>query len=159
MQKVCKAATPYFLGWRCPCGCNLKLSAGRSDVGCRYWPQMKQWLCMLQGILLNMRSPRLCWAFFTQPVIYNRRVRKSNDLKYPREPFPCPTEWSIFSSPAVPLPTECWPPTQEGFTSSFYAVEMLIAAWFTLSRTCVALVTKYQFYHISSSWSLHSFIQ
>lgn len=42
-----KAATPCFLGWRRPSGSNLKLSAGRSDVGCRYWPRMKQWLCML----------------------------------------------------------------------------------------------------------------
>lgn len=56
-----------------------------------------------------MRSFRLCWAFFSQPVIYNRGVRKSNDFKYPWEPFPCPAEWSSFSSPAGPLPTGHWP--------------------------------------------------
>lgn len=80
-----------------------------------------------------MRSPRLCWAFFTQPVIYNRGVRKSNDFKYPWEPFPCPAEWSSFSSPAGPLPTGHCPWIQEGFTSCSYAVEMWFA-WFALSK-------------------------
>lgn len=114
MQQVCEAGTPCFLGWRCPSGSSLKLRAGRSNVGYRYWPQMKQWLCMLQGILLSMRSPWLCWAFFTQPVIYNWGVRKGKDFKYPREPIPCPAEWSSFSHCAIPLPTEHWPQIQGG---------------------------------------------
>lgn len=79
-----------------------------------------------------MRSPRLCWAFFTQPVIYNRGVRKSNDFKYPWEPFPCPEEWSSFSSSAGPLPVGYWPWIQKGYTCS-YAVEMWFA-WFALSK-------------------------
>lgn len=145
MQEVCEVGTVSFLGWQHPRGSNLKLSAGRSDVGCRYWPRMKQWLCMLQGILLSMRSPRLRWAFFTQPVIYNRGLRKSNDFKYPRECFPGPTEWSSFSSPAVPLPTEHWPPIQAGFTSCVSAVEMQIAARFALPKDPYGLSDKTSF--------------
>lgn len=135
MQKVCEAGTQCFLGWRCPSGSGLKLSAGRSNVGYRYWPRMKQWLCMLQGILLSMRSPWLYWAFFTQPVISNWGVRKGKDFKYPREPIPCPTEWSSFSSPAIyPPSTEHRPQIQGGSYLLSFCSRMHTAAWFVLSK-------------------------
>lgn len=133
MQKVCEPETSCFLGWRCPSGSSPKLSAGRSNVGYRYWPRMKQWLCMLQGILLSMRSPWLCWAFFTQPVIYNWGVRKSKDFKYPRDPIPCPTEWSSISSSASPLPIEHWSRIQGGFYLKSVCSRNA-PAWFSLSE-------------------------
>lgn len=150
MQKVCEAGTPCFLGWQRPSGSSLKLSAGRSNVGSRYWLRMKQWLCMLQGILLSMRSPWLFWAFFTKPVIYNWGVRKGRDFKYFGELSPCPTEWSS-SSPAIPLPTNTGLRFGEAFTSSHSAVEMHIAARLLCQRTCVAQVTKHWFRYISST--------
>lgn len=155
MQKVCEAGTPCFLGWQRPSGSNLKLSAGRSNVGRIYWPWMKQWLCMLQGILLRMRSPRLCWAFFTQPVICNGGVREG---KYPRETFPCPTEWSCFSTPAVPLPTEHWPQIQGWVLAHVSPLEKgTLPQGLFCQKTCVARMTKCQFHFASSSWSLYPF--
>jgi hypothetical protein len=119
------------------------------------WPGMKQWLCMLQGILQSMRSPRLCWALFILHVICNRGVRKISDFKYSGELLPCSTEHT--TSPV--LLEHIRSRRDFTFISSQWKWKSLYSLLCQMTR--VAWVTKYQFHYASFlTYSFtYSFIQ
>lgn len=143
MQKVCEAGTPCFLGWQRPSGSNLKFSAGRSDVGCRHWLWMKQWLCMLQGILL-WDHPGCAGLSSHSLLSITAELEKAASLS--------PAPQSETPSPPLlyPYPQNTGLRFKRDFTSHLSAVEMQIAAWLSPSKDPCSLsdTTSIPFYLI-----------